>query len=669
MKKLLKALLIFSMISCLPLQAWGPMTHIEVNFQAYKIVGNELKGAFGIPPAFANSFIGCGPSPDINQMGGKAFPKAFHNDPETVLRMVELAKKDPRFGTLDVVEALGWAGHLYAEVFSNHRPDGYANSKVTVPLANSGYLNHQLAELCVDIVTYDEFRSELKPLTMSVPMRLLDAAPKAENSRNSQSPAISASQIKEATNAFLPTVAGIKTVAEFLRKERPELVEEMKTFYSDRNAAVETSVKDVSQMLRENAQNDFKKGTEKSADGSEKISLALTGSFMEKVKKIGLNAFYRALRAGAANDIFTTFASGVINGAVSTNLTRDKFLSFASRFGGGSASGEVHRKVLSRFQEALLGKPELTFPEIIAYSMEGFEPDPKISETRKKQFSALKLREDGRAPVDPGKLMEAIAEVERMEDVRRGWPWFWPWRPSDTAMALAREKAGRLLAFHFLDNVTTPGLKARAQKLLQDDRILREKIWKYKNQTFLNPFAKYDLHKLMQKTSDAFSPDQKFLAETLKVINMTGTTKPDLQKLDEMIVQTREKIEDAEMVLANSRNGFKNIPFYNLIKRQELKEDIKRQEMILSDMKASLSTLSEIKSQYTGSGVAAIQSANTPTTKLSRSEIQAKYEKAYSAYVKVLGEKGPDDPAVKEAIRSFREIERLRSDLIKAGPR
>jgi hypothetical protein len=51
--------------------------------------------------------------------------------------MVALAKTDPKYGLSDVAMALGWAGHLFAEVPSAHTSDGYPNAKITAPLPNA----------------------------------------------------------------------------------------------------------------------------------------------------------------------------------------------------------------------------------------------------------------------------------------------------------------------------------------------------------------------------------------------------------------------------------------------------------------------------------------------------------------------------------------------------
>ena len=114
-------MLILALLVILPvtLYAWGPMTHLTVNERAYERAIREIGNHLAIPRELADDFIGGGPCPDIKSQGGASFPYKFHNDPDTVVRMIELAKADPETESR-LIGILHKAQHLFGHL---ERPD------------------------------------------------------------------------------------------------------------------------------------------------------------------------------------------------------------------------------------------------------------------------------------------------------------------------------------------------------------------------------------------------------------------------------------------------------------------------------------------------------------------------------------------------------------------
>jgi hypothetical protein len=663
MKKLI-GLLIACFLCALPLDAWGPLTHLTVNSLAYEQAQKEMGSQFCIPSTYRDFFIGGGPAPDIKQPGGAKFPRAFHNDIDTIDRMIELAKKDPRFGLLDVVEALGWAGHLYAEVTTAHMNDGYPNSNMMVVVPQATGINHQLNELTLDILVYAERREELRKLWVSLPLRLLETSMKAEKERDPSLLVMNASDLKETANQFLPVVVGIRTIAEYLVKERPELIEEMEAFHGRRHEVVGESVSEVVRLLKTHGAKDFTKTRMNSADETDKVRISLEGGFTEKMKGYVLNLGNRLLKTPSSNDIFTAIAFGSVKGLIETTATRDRFISLVKSLATGGIWGGDHAKiVLSRYVEGLLLRHDLTYPEILAYCQEGIPPDPENLKNQQAQFALLGLKEGGRAPVDSAKMREALAEVKRMESVRKSWPWFWPWRPSDLDLAKARERAGRMLAFFHIDRFPADsGVAIRARNFLAQNKGLRTKMQEYRITSYFNPLKKWDTYKQIGEQSEAAGKNQRFFADFLEITVALGGETVDANQLAQLLSQTAQRLEQTRNALAQVEQQRKNTPFWNFAKKGELDEERKRLQEALQNLQEYQAALQSVQEEV--AGVAAGASANEAAAAVAPMdpvELKARYEKAYQTYVQLLGQKPASDPAVKKALSELQLLSRQRS--------
>lgn len=665
-----------------PLSAWGPMTHLAVNTRAWSQAALDARLLRAVPDGMKDLFIGGGPAPDIKFNAGDGFPREFHFDPETILRMVDLAKNDPRYGLADVAMALGWAGHLFAEVPSAHTSEGYPSTKLTVPLSNAGYINHQLCELCTDILVYRDMKDELRKATVSFPVRLLEASMKAEHERDPKIATMSAESLKTAGNAFLPTAVGVRTIADYLLEERPDLLDEMDAFYGERREHVDRSVGDVAAMLREHGLLKTAKASTESADRTYRVRVPLQGTFKDKAKTFVYNALYKSLRTGVANDIFTFVTCHAIDGVISNGL-KDKLTEVAGKAVGGSIAGDKrHQQIVIRFVSGLLARHDLTFPEIIAYAIEGIETDPAFVAKRQKQFAALGLATDGRRKYGAADVSAAIAEVKRIEDVRREWPWFWPFRPSLEKLADARSRASRLMAFMILDDAAAaPVLKSRAAALLMADRALRAAMWNSRSTSWFTPIKKWKARQEFEKAEAALAPQELFFAQLIAVQQEIGTGADRAAKLEKLWNQADIRRREIRTCLANARAALTKLPITRLADRERVKDEIRNLE---NDARAADEYVAALEMlRNTGSapvaGTASDTAAVSPVA-LSVSETPAvtmpeKYagrtdlelrrlrEAAYKKYTALTQSRTTDDPEAIAALQELREIDQARRAL------
>ncbi|HNV68356.1 MAG TPA: hypothetical protein PKO06_01565 [Candidatus Ozemobacteraceae bacterium] len=652
--------------------AWGPMTHLTVNQRAYEQAVREIGNQLAIPRELADDFIGGGPCPDIKSQGGASFPRDFHGDPDTVVRMIELAKQDPKFGQADVVMALGWAGHVFGEVWTAHAEDGYANNKVTIPVEKSAGINHQINELCLDVLMYHRNRESLKRKHLSIPIRLLEAAMIKEQENKPELPRMSAAEIKTISSKFLPTVVGIRVIAEYLMRERPDLLDEMHQFFSDSEEQIDGSVQQVVRLLKEHGLRTSKTKT-KSLDSSEKVKLVLEGSFSNKFKTWAFSALGRVLQSDGANDIFTVLGYRLVKGALFTPAFHDPFLDKAKTMGAASVWGNPnHSRIVTRFTEALLSRGDLTFPEIIAYAMEGFEPGTAEKQKQQSQFKQAGLNASGRKPVSSAQVLEALQEVERVEALQREWPWFWPWRPSDLRVAQTREQAGRLLTNYFEDTGVSGSLGSRLQSFKQQNQQLRGAIWSYRMTAWYQPFKKWDQMKSLSALSDTYAADKSFFAEVLRVQTQLAAQGNDPARLAGMKAETEQRLRETENALRNAKAQLEQLPIWSLIKRDRKKDEIKKIEQQLADLKSRLEVLQALgeTSPSTASSTtpASAPQASVVDLELGRNytlaEAQKEYESAYAAYAALAAHQLQDTPAVKAALEKLDQARRVRESVI-----
>jgi len=666
------AILVLGLIA-VPLSAWGPMTHLAVNARAYSQAAFDSRHLLAVPEGLKSLFIGGGPAPDIKFNAGDEFPREFHFDPEMILRMVELAKSDSRYGLSDVAMALGWAGHLFAEVPSAHTAEGYPCTKLTVPLPNAGYINHQLCELCTDILTYRELKDLLRKQALNLPVRLLAASMKAEHERDSQVSMLTAERIKTAGNAFLPTVVGVRTIADYLIAERPELVDEMDAFYADRSGNIDRSVNDVAAMLREHGYLKVPKASNESADRADRVQVALAGTLKDRTKAFVFDALYKSLRSGKANDIFTFVACHTIDGILSNGL-KNKFSQVAGNAIGGSiASDERHQQVVKRFVEGLLCRHDLTFPEIIAYAIDGLEKDPTGVSKQLKQFSALGLADDGRKLVTSANLNATIAEVQRIEDVRREWPWFWPFRPSVEKLAEARSKAARLMAFQIIDDPRSPSpLRDRAQALLQADRTVRTALWNSRSTSWFTPITKWENRQTLEKAEAALASQERFFAQLVQIRQRAGEGEGSAEKLQALWNEADLKRREVKQSLAAARAALEKIPVFQIVARDKKKDEIKSLEAAECTADEYIAALELLRGMNASTAaniaIAPVEpglSTQMPEKYAGKTDLELRKlrETAYRTYTGLTQSRATDDPETIAALQELREIDQARRAL------
>jgi len=257
-----------------------------------------------------------------------------------------------------------------------------------------------------------------------------------------------------------------------------------------------------------------------------------------------------------------------------------------------------------------------------------------------------------------------------VEALCKDWPWFWPLRPSGFDLAQARERAGRNLAFYFIDHLPAgSAIVSRAKIFLTSGKDLRGKMWEYQCTSYFHPILKYQQLQAIEKTSESIGKEERFFSEFMNLANAIGGANPDLNKLQSILTQNAQRIEEIDRAIAQVQEGLKQIPFWEIVKRDVAKSDLKRLEaekQSLLEYKTTLEELSKSSSPVTS--VADEKSSPNVSAALADPEyrkIQAGYEKAYGDYVRVLGEKGSASPEVQKALTQFKTIEQQRAEALK----
>ncbi len=658
-----------------PALAWGPMTHMAVNELAWERAAREMGPGLCVTPDLRDEFIGGGPCPDIKFTAGASFPIEFHNSPEVAVRMIELAKQEP-WGKADVAMALGWAGHIFGEVWSAHAENGYPSHKVTLPVPNPAGLNHQVNELVVDLLTYRERARAQRKVGLAIPARLLEKAMANEAARAGAGSTMRSDQIRRAGNAFVKTVSGVRVIAEYLLQERPDLLDEMDEFHADRQADFDESVARVTALLREHGRADFRKTRVKSLDERDAWFAAPTQtSLTQKARDFFQHWLGRALHSDTDTTMFTALGYCVVKGSLATPFLRGKFLDIARDMGTASVWGDPRNKqVLARYVEGLLVREDLTYPEILAYAMEGIEPDAQALARQKEQLKKAGLTAGGRKPVTVAQVATAWQEVERIEAVRREWPWFWPFRPGPQRAAEAREKAGRLLAFYFEDHPHLGVAPAQVTALLNADRGLRRMLMEYKQAAWYNPVELWRKREALGKASDAFLTQERSFAETFQVVQQIAAGGASLERLT---ADTRRRLQETEASLAVVQAQLAKLPPWNLLKRQSLKDEVARLQRGADELRQRLGVLEALAASTAPAADPAADPAAAATdglqwhaesdldipAGLTLEQAQQAYQAAYATYQGLTQRPGAAAAEVRAAATEVTRARRVRDIL------
>ncbi len=662
MKNKLLALFFMLFISA-NLGAWGPLTHMLVNSRAYETVKPELKDELCIDQQFKNQFIGLGCSPDIKHTAGKNFSRKLHDDFATILRMIEMAKTDEEFGQKDVVSALGWAGHLYAEVTTAHTAAGYPNTKITATVPESRGLNHQLSEMSTDILVYSENRDWLREISLQLPTRLIEKTTINENHLDPNFPIMTAQMVRESSNKFMPTVLGIRAIAEYLLRERPELIEEMSAFYADREAAIDASVSEVAQMLRNHGKRDFSKNLVASVDDTNPVKFNLGANIKEKFTTGSLDLIAKTIRKEKGSDLLTRLGFLGMKTVFSLSPTREAFIKIASSKLDNPILGKGRNStIVVRFTEAMLTRYDLTFPEIIAYAQEEFDKNDEIAAKQRQQFISLNLSADGRLKVSFKQVNEALQEVERIEEQRKKWPVFWPWRPSKQKLAYAQEKAGRYLGWYIQDNFANTALRQKSQTLLNHNKTLRKKLFEFRIASWFNPIKKWKLQKQYNQLARQHAQEQQFFVDLLKTVNSANNEDPN--QLQRLRHKTLTRLESVKNDLASAMTKLKAIPEADSRRRGKLEEYIARLEDSKERLGRHLAALDKsIANSQAGTPNIATKAPelenlkkNKQLANMNMAALLREYEKTYSKYVVQTQSAQPDTAKVKNLARRLNNI-------------
>jgi len=393
-----------------------------------------------------------------------------------------------------------------------------------------------------------------------------------------------------------------------------------------------------------------------------------------KIKAGALNLLSASLKGEDANNVFTRVSYGLMKGCLASSLWSDRFLTMVKEMQGKNLGGDVrHQQIVSRVVAGMLSRPDLSYPEILAYAQEGIDGDETLAGKQRAQFAKLGLVENGRRKVTLADAIKAAEEVDHLEAVRNEWPWFWPFRPGDAQLAVAREKASRLLSCAFVDNgFATGALGADAAQLRAAARDLRTKIFGYRDMSILKFAAKWDAFKGMKDASGKIS-DAEHRFNNLARISTALAANNDPAKVNRLVEQTRKRLSETEQALAAAEKLYKETAAWHLIKRGKMKDEIAKLQQAkkgLSEYLTALKTIAEgqVKINLDGQGNATTTAGlyagypvATPAGQTSRAA-QTAFESAYREYVTVLQGKTNDDPAVKAALEKLTAASRERRE-------
>lgn len=223
--------------------AWGPLSHVQIARDAMKqangSISAECMGAF---------LAGC-TEPDIGAGQGSAgLDKGvsenyeLYHDPVFVDAMIAVAKrKDGKEGDLLLARAKGFQAHILADSVA-HTGSGYPNSKQlynTIAISEDYMPNHIGNEMCLDLLAYNSLGGSVSGKSFD----FIDAATlsevRAEYAKEKGITLTSdASDLEKQILTHKLTVESEISVGNELKKNNPERLAEIDSFYSDRAKGV-----------------------------------------------------------------------------------------------------------------------------------------------------------------------------------------------------------------------------------------------------------------------------------------------------------------------------------------------------------------------------------------------------------------------------------------------
>jgi hypothetical protein len=392
-KLLLVICLLFLSEACF---AWGPLTHMWINYQAY-LQARDTPG-FILPKdensPLVKAFIQGAPSPDIREMLD-GFPVTLHGNQEVIMKMVDRAIRNPKYGMTDVAMALGWAGHFFGEEWTAHKDGataGYPNAKTLFTVAGSQKTHHDINELMVEIYLYHKYKNKMASWLSEMPVTLLFDTIKEDGlsaATNTQK------QIIDTENLFRFSSLGAKTIAQHLEKYRPRIIADIDRYFADVQPEIDLSIQFVrDDLLKKKAVNITKKNM-----GSVDASLPSKLNAQTALNMIKQSNAVRNFEVGLTGIISGLLSK--IQGIVDANPTQLFFESkpgkkvleeLQNTLNSKVPKGDTdYKNTMGRFVLGLLVRTDWGFEDVLQYAQgsKAISPGLKITTIIKREAKEL----------------------------------------------------------------------------------------------------------------------------------------------------------------------------------------------------------------------------------------------------------------------------------------
>ncbi len=158
----MRALLVVLMAAVMaPVQAWGPVSHIALTYEA------GAKGGFPVSSDLLGAYLAGSTEPDVGLDDGKSEDYGVYHSEDFAKAMEAVAqrKKSPDREIL-LARAAGMRSHMAGDSAA-HGKTGYAEAKIMFPDVQTGLPKHTTNELIVDMIMYDRNKEALKKQSLN----------------------------------------------------------------------------------------------------------------------------------------------------------------------------------------------------------------------------------------------------------------------------------------------------------------------------------------------------------------------------------------------------------------------------------------------------------------------------------------------------------------------
>ncbi|HNW34739.1 MAG TPA: zinc dependent phospholipase C family protein [Candidatus Ozemobacteraceae bacterium] len=335
-------------------QAWGPLTHVQIALDAMN------KASETIPPEYMGAFLAGCTEPDIGAGQGSAGLDngvsenyLLYHDSVFVDAMVAVAKrKGGKEGSRLLARAQGLQAHILADSVA-HTDSGYPNSKQfynTISLSQDYMPNHIGNEFCLDLLAYNQAGTTLSGNSFD----FIDAETLSEvrteyaKLKKIDLPSDTSELEKQISNHQL-TIQSEMAVGKDLKNSNPKRLEEIDTFFSDRNKGIHGSG-GLDQAIEKVASVRFGE-LSKEAQTESGLQEKVVGGFQGLVSDLAKSGANSAVETGE-DFVILLNNQKIVSGAIQSTVN-DKVASRNNRLIGNLALN-ILRKDDASFSEVIL---------------------------------------------------------------------------------------------------------------------------------------------------------------------------------------------------------------------------------------------------------------------------------------------------------------------------